>query len=120
MSQDHKNVAPWTTKRRLVSHGAMMLRKGISALSRDFNFRKLRKDFRSSADDHLASVHDIDTSDARLMSRSKNNNSFSHRPPTLHHCPCLHALKHLSFAKLRGHVRWYVGSPTKSPTFVCR
>lgn len=24
------------------------------------------------------------------------------------------------FAKRKGHVRWYVGSPTKPPTFVCR
>ena len=70
MNQDHKNVAPWTTKRCLVSYGAMMLRKGISVLSRDSYFRKSRKNFRSSADDHLASVHDIDTSGQVLHLRT--------------------------------------------------
>ena len=46
------------------------MRKGISVLSRDSYFRKSRKNFRSSADDHLASVHDIDTSGQVLHLRT--------------------------------------------------
>ena len=37
-----------------------------------------------------------------------------------HHYPCLHVSKHQSSVKLKGRARWCVGSPTKSPTFVCR
>ena len=36
-----------------------------------------------------------------------------------HNCPCLHVSKSHSFAWWKGHVQWFVGSPTaSSPTFV--
>ena len=42
---------------------------------------------------------------------------FNRPSPTNHHYPCLHASKYPSFVKQKGHVRWYVDSPTMSPTF---
>ena len=55
-----------------------------------------------------------------IFGRISSNAKTSFVLSTLHHCLCLHVSERQVSVKPRCRVRWCVGSPTASPTFVCR